>query len=500
MSTSRRAGLRAGLYSLRVRLSIANVILLALTLTLTITAGLLGVRHFMLDRIDEELLRARTNLSQSGATVESVENLLRLADHLHSVQGFVPDNPITENTTVVLDPSGRPLPVVEPVPAGRAAQTVSTQRGAVASAVADPAALSDAGDPVTVEAGGRDYRVVAVRLQDGGMILQAASLDSMASLVTRLLPLSVGTGLGLLLTLAAVSLATARRSLRPLEDMVHTASAIAEGDLSRRMGDEGSSTTEVVELRDALNTMLHQIESAFETRERATARARQFAADASHELRTPLTAVRGYLQLCADGMLGEADQRRALNRASTEADRMGHLVDELLDLARLDQRPLLDLRRVDLARLARDGAADLAARQPRRPVVVRAPGTAVYVLGDEDRLRLAVGKLLANVRTHTPESARAEVSVEADAGTVRLRVADHGPGMRSEDAARIFDRFFRADAGRRRDTDGADGTGLGLSIVRAVAEVHSGTVELDTAPGEGLSVTLRLPTGPAAAG
>ncbi|MET9089092.1 HAMP domain-containing sensor histidine kinase, partial [Streptomyces sp. NPDC004237] len=171
------------------------------------------------------------------------------------------------------------------------------------------------------------------------------------------------------------------------------------------------------------------------------------------------------------------------DRMHGEVDRMGRLVDELLLLARLDQRPEIRFHNVDVSRLVRDAAEDLRAQQPGRPVVVAAEG-AVLVRADESGLRQVLGNLLANVRTHTPAEAGVTLGVERSDGVVRVCVADEGPGLAEEDAARIFDRFFRVGS--------AEGSGLGMAIVQGVVEAHGGEVGVRTAPGEGLAVTVTL--------
>jgi two-component system OmpR family sensor kinase len=199
-----------------------------------------------------------------------------------------------------------------------------------------------------------------------------------------------------------------------------------------------------------------------------------------------LSAIRGYLQLYDKGMLTEPDERkRAWDRMNAEADRMGRLVDELLMLARLDQRPELRFRSVDLSRLVRDAAEDLRVQQPERPVTVGADGS-LLVRADESGLRQILGNLVTNVRTHTPADVPVRLGLEREDGVVRLCVADQGPGLCEDDAARVFDRFFRAGGGA--------GSGLGLAIVQGVVKAHGGDVAVRTAPGEGLAVTVTLPT------
>lgn len=313
----------------------------------------------------------------------------------------------------------------------------------------------------------------------------ARSTGSVHEVIRKAAVLDFTVGALLLALLGVLTMLSVRRRMRPLEDMVETSSAIAEGDLTRRVPSSRHPTEEVEQLRLALNSMLHQVESAYRTRERSAAQLRRFVADASHELRTPLSAIRGYLQLYDKGMLREPGERkRAWDRMNCEADRMGRLVDELLTLARLDQQPELRFKNVDLSRLVRDAAGDLRAQQPDRPVTVDADG-ALLVQADESGLRQVLGNLVGNIRTHTPADVPATLALERRDGVVRLCVADEGPGLAEEDAARIFDRFFRAGGGA--------GSGLGMAIVQGVVTAHGGEVTVRTAPGKGLAVTVTLP-------
>ena len=349
----------------------------------------------------------------------------------------------------------------------------------------DPRELTGDADPRDVRVEGAPFRVVGVSLPDGTIILIAGSTDALHKGMAKALKLDLAFGVMLLALLAVLTMLSVSRRLRPLEDMVETSSAIAEGDLARRVPSSHHPTQEVEQLRLALNSMLHQVESAYRTRERSAGQLRRFVADASHELRTPLSAIRGYLQLYDKGMLREpAERKRAWDRMTGEADRMGRLVDELLTLARLDQQPELRFKNVDLSRLVRDAAEDLRAQQPERPVSVNADG-ALLIHADESGLRQILGNLVANVRTHTPPEVPVALDLERVEEVVRLRVADEGPGLDEEDATRIFDRFFRAGGGA--------GSGLGMAIVQGVAVAHGGEVAVRTAPGKGLAVTVTLP-------
>ncbi|MGW2052986.1 sensor histidine kinase [Streptomyces sp. NPDC001840] len=495
--------------SLRTRLTLVNVLLLALGITIATGVSLFGLRHYLLSSIDAELTGSREGFQRTGITVKQMESLSALAavrDILAPGASGASTLPKPDTVFVAVDRSGRVLSLIGIPP--------SERQRALAAAVEDPVAAARYDTARDVDVQGEPYRMTAAQLRDGSVVLLAKSTRTVHKSLQRALKLDLASGTLLLVLLAMITLMGASRTLRPLEDMVETASAIAEGDLTRRIPGRHDSVAETEQLRLALNAMLQQVESAHMTRERSAAQLRRFVADASHELRTPLAAIRGYLQLYDRGMLrGAAERERAMARMNAEADRMGRLVDELLTLARLDQRPELRLRPVDLSRLVRDAADDLRAQQPDRTVEVAADGT-MLVQGDESGLRQVIGNLLTNVRVHTPVAAPVAVQLtRSEGGEVRLRVADRGPGMECADADRIFDRFFRVTggggaaggngtggtAGKNGAGEGAastGGSGLGMSIVQAVVASHGGEVAVKTAPGAGLAVTVTLPLSP----
>jgi signal transduction histidine kinase len=365
--------------------------------------------------------------------------------------------------------------------------------------------------PFTVPAqdGSTSWRMVAVHLADGSVALVGSDLTGDEKVIGRLVRIELIVGLIVLALLGAAGYALVRNSLRPLTEVERTAQAIAAGDLSQRVP-VGDDRTEVGRLSRALNGMLSRIEAAFRAQQASEEQARgseermrRFVADASHELRTPLTSIRGFAELYRQGAVGSSeDVARLMQRIETEGARMGVLVEDMLLLARLDQQRPLTITPVDLAEIAGDAVHDARAVQPDRPVALHLDESLTdvpVVLGDDGRLRQVVGNLVTNALTHTPPDARVTVSLAEDAdapGMVVLRVADTGPGMAEADAARVFERFYRADASRNR---AAGGTGLGLAIVASLVRAHGGTVDLTTAPGRGATFPVRLPrSGPPA--
>ena len=361
-------------------------------------------------------------------------------------------------------------------------------------------------EPRTVTAAdGSRWRVMAGDLPDGYTAVLGLSMEGDEKAIGRLVAIEAVVGLVVLTVLAAAGYLLVRNSLRPLAEVERTAQAIAAGDLSQRVP-AGDHRTEVGRLSTALNGMLGRIESAFRAQQASEAEARgseekmrRFVGDASHELRTPLTSIRGFAELYRQGAVGSDEEvARLMSRIEAEGSRMGVLVEDLLLLARLDQRRPLTIRPVDLAEISGDAVHDARAVQPDRPIALHLDESLTDVpvlLGDEGRLRQVVGNLVTNALAHTPPDVRVTVTVAEDAAedVLLLCVADEGPGMEPADAARAFERFYRADTSRTRNggTE-AGGTGLGLAIVASLVEAHGGTIELDTAPGRGATFTVRL--------
>ena len=294
---------------------------------------------------------------------------------------------------------------------------------------------------------------------------------------------------------------TVSRSFLPLSRVEKTAAAIAAGDLSRRVDIENPAT-EVGRLSVSLNTMLAHIEHAFAARTASEKRMRQFVADASHELRTPLVTIRGFSELYRHGALQTPDDvGTAMGRIESEAKRMGELVEDLLMLARIDEQRPLQIRPVDLLIIGHDAILDARASARERTFAIvgldGGPGTPAPSVGDEAKLRQVVANLMGNALRHTPEGSPIEIMVgtrvtESQKFSV-IKIRDHGPGISDEEAPRIFERFYRADSSRDRNTGGS---GLGLAIVSAIVASHEGTVRLERTPGGGATLAIELPFQP----
>jgi two-component system, OmpR family, sensor kinase len=328
--------------------------------------------------------------------------------------------------------------------------------------------------------------------EDSGLTVVAVPLRDVDQTLSRLRLVETLVIVGVLVALGVSAFFVVRLGLRPLDRMEITAGEIAAGQLSRRVS-PATSRTEVGRLGLALNAMLERLEQAFAQRQASEDRLRQFLADASHELRTPVASIRGYAELFRMGATRDrAETEMAMRRIEDESKRMGVLVEDLLTLARLDETPALTRAPVDLAVLARDAVQDARATAPEREISLSAPAPAV-VSGDTHQLHQVLANLMRNAIMHTPARAPIDVSVAQDGDSVTVSVRDHGPGLPAVSPMRLFDRFWRAEGGRKRGNAGA---GLGLAIVGGVVEAHGGQVSALNAPGGGALFTVRVPKAP----
>ncbi len=301
------------------------------------------------------------------------------------------------------------------------------------------------------------------------------------------------TGLAMIGAVVA-SRAVVRRSLRPLNRVAATAQQVSQLPLDRgevalavRVPPEDADpTSEVGRVGQAFNHMLNNVEDALAARQASETKVRQFVADASHELRNPLAAIRGYAELTRrerDSMSPNA--AFAMSRVESEAERMSHLVEDLLLLARLDSGPNLDVRPVDLTEVVINALSDARAAGPDHVWQLDLPPEPVVALGDRYRLHQVVANLLANARTHTPAGTQVRAAVTVLGPDAVVTVTDTGPGIPEDIQARVFERFTRAEVSRVRTPGSETGrsTGLGLAIVAAVVEAHHGSVAVQSRPG-----------------
>jgi two-component system, OmpR family, sensor kinase len=483
--------------SLRTRLLVGMVVLVAAGLAVAAVTTYEEQRSFLLDRVDQQV--------QSGLVPVAFE--LRLP-------GTRPARTPSARRFPFAGLLGRRPPGIGPasLPPGTFGELIAPDGKVVRQRTftyGEPAPsppklpahplMSHAGSPLklfTVHASsgsGLRYRVAAFGVQGGDTVVVAVSLRETDDTLHRLVVVQGLVGGGVILALVLLGWVVIRVGLRPLERIGRVASEIAGGDLSRRVS-PSDPRTEVGRLGRSLNEMLGQIEQAFRARRQSEDQLRRFLADASHELRTPLSSIRGYAELFR---LGAADDpatlERAMARIEAESTRMGVLVEDLLSLAALDQAPERPRVPVNLGELAAHAAEDTRVTAPDRNVHLSVEEPATMVTGDPDQLGQLVANLMRNAVVHTPAGTTIEVVVRRAGANAVFEVRDHGPGVPDDAGDQLFERFWRTEGGRSR---GKAGAGLGLAIVKAIAVAHGGAVRAANVPeheGEGAVFEVSLP-------
>jgi len=358
----------------------------------------------------------------------------------------------------------------------------------------DPAGLSraEAGEEVytTVRISGASVRVFSMPIRQEGHVVGVAQagnsltrihaeIAEMTRTLVYLIPvvlLIAGLG-GAFLT---------DRALRPVRRIASAAGQIEAEDLSQRlpvMGDD-----EFADLAVTINGMLSRLQAGFERQEQAFEQQQRFAADASHELRTPLTIIKANTSLALSERRTETEYEKTLRAVDSAADRMTRIVQDLLLLARADAGQLAyPLVPTPLAEVLESAAASLAI--DHAPISIDLPAKPILVLGHADSLVRLFSNLLENAARHTPQDGRITVSAERADGQVAVEVTDTGVGIAPEHLPHVLERFYRVEAARSR---AQGGTGLGLSICRSIADLHGGSLEITSVPGQGTTVRVLL--------
>ncbi|KJC62884.1 sensor histidine kinase [Agreia bicolorata] len=551
--------------SLRNKITGVTVLMLTFGLVVSGIGTMTVLRTYLMNQVDQRLENAYaepTSVLGPGATQ----------------RGFDRDDVLSAPKTyfvALLDGNGQPqvtnwggtgLPA--PEVAGIGMSTATT--------------LGNARFTVHSTKGSADWLAVAMVLPVDGYgtnntLIIAQSLEDTENTTTTYLSIFLAFGIGVVVLGAMLTRLLVTSTFAPLRQVERTAAAIADGgDFSQRMAVE-TPNTEVGRLNRSLNTMLSRIDRAFDDRARTIEQMRRFVGDASHELRTPLVSVRGYAELYRMGALQTPeDVSQAMDRIEKEAIRMGSLVEDLLELARLDETKPLKLSPVNLVPIAMDAALDARASSPGRvirvstsrpsdPVITFNPAVTVppegqpdadgtsplpdqsatgsipfssafarlrrrsgrsvpsapnpsegvilpatvtpsfelehaddenavqpLVMAEENKIRQVLANLIGNALRFTSDDSPIELAVSVDESNrlATVDVIDHGEGIPPQIREKIFQRFWRADSSRTRETGGS---GLGLAIVSSIVAAHGGTVRALETEGGGATFRVSLP-------
>ncbi|MFK4103657.1 ATP-binding protein [Streptomyces sp. NPDC019531] len=515
----KRAGRAGKPRTLRTRLVVASVVLIAVVCAVIGTVTTLALRSHLYDQLDGKLRETagravgigrdkapepgngtapQTNPPGSDTEVSAGEKAANFV-------GQAPTQPDTiaayvQNGKIVSAAIAKQQKDSDGVFKG---MTTSNLNAAQKAAIAE---VSQDGNPHTADIPGLgEYRVQYLTNKvSGESYYVALPTDDVNSTINTLILVEIsvtaaGLGAAVIAGYVLVGVAT-----RPLRRVANTATRVSElplhtgeVNLSERVPESQCDPhTEVGQVGSALNRMLDHVHGALHARQQSEMRVRQFVADASHELRTPLASIRGYAELTRRGReeVGP-DTRHALGRIESEAGRMTLLVEDLLLLARLDAGRPLQFEQTDLIPLVVDTISDARAAGMDHNWRLDLPDEPALVSGDAARLQQVLINLLGNARKHTPEGTTVTARVQRRGPWMCVDVEDNGQGIPSELLPHVFERFARGDSSRSR---ASGSTGLGLAIVQAVATAHDGAVTVDSVPGRTV-FTMHLPAlGPVA--
>ena len=279
----------------------------------------------------------------------------------------------------------------------------------------------------------------------------------------------------------------ARRALRPVDQMTRTAQRISGERLDERIQESGNDD-ELDRLAKTLNDMLGRLDSAFH-------QMRKFSADASHELKTPLTILRGEMEVALRAQRSPEEYQRVLESGLEEIDRINHLVEGLLLLARVDAGMLqMERQPVALEKLLQEIGEQMNVVATSHFVDLQCGEfESVSLLGDREHLRRLFLNLVDNAIKYTETGGSVMLKLQSDSHWASVRITDTGVGLSPEDRRQIFNRFHRSTETRAKD---AKGVGLGLSIAQSIAEAHGGRIEVASTPGKGSTFKVVMPINP----
>jgi two-component system, OmpR family, sensor kinase len=485
-----RSGVKLRLPSLRgrsLRFQIVALLLALLVVSYVAVAGVtaLALRGFLLQRLDQQLTTAGDRYS---LTLEHPDHDADNAGQFGNVQGQaagtlgarVLKGKVTSAEIVPHDAQDTTGP-----PVTKPALTVL-------------AGLKPTGKPRTIELPNLgEYRISVVAGNDGDLLITGLPEHPVEDTVGRLFLIEASVFAVALAVTGSIGAASVRLSLRPLNRVAATAHEVSSLPLStgtvslpERVA-VVAPKTEAGQVADAFNHMLEHVESALHDRHASEDRLRRFIADASHELRTPVAVIRShaeYAQRVGGAHIG-APVADALSRITAESDRMGHLVQDLLLLARLDSGRELERLEVDLTRIVLDAVSDAQVTGSEHVWQLDLPDHELHVTGDPRALHQVLANLLTNARAHTPAGTTIRAALHnPDPRDAVITITDNGPGIPDDVAPRIFDRFVRAENVR----SGSEGSGLGLAIVAAIVSAHDGSLHVDSRPGS-TTFTVILP-------
>ena len=455
-----------------------SVFLIGFLLTIS-SAGTVALLSTYLQQNTDNLLIATANQLRA-------ENPLRLQIRVTTGDLTLPALP-SDYYIAILDSQGNQfLGLVSATGGGRQVPNFST--------LTSEKVLEIGGVPfdaeVEVDGPDQDWRVVALPLQNAnGSVVVGLPTNTNRQIINEYGVIGGRFGVLLLFLSGLAIWLTITSALRPLKEVERTAEAVKSGKFSSRLV-QHHGKTEIGRINRALNSMLDSIESAVRGKDKTLNQMRRFVSDASHELRTPLVTVRGYAELYRMGAIkSKQDLNEAMGRIESEAIRMSGLVESLLTLTRMDELENMKKKPSDLIELAQASVKDASVAHQDISFRVSSELKTCILEIDGDRIKQVLTNLLANAARFAPKSSEVTVEVREQDSKIRVSVIDRGEGVPESLREKIFDRFYRIDNSRNRETGGS---GLGLAIAKSIIDAHGGKIWVGETPGGGATFIFEL--------
>ncbi|MFJ3668051.1 ATP-binding protein [Streptomyces sp. NPDC090106] len=489
--------------TLRTRLVVASVALIAVVCAVIGTVTTLALRSHLYEQLDGKLgeVAARAAGKPPGDGDKGGTSTLPRTVQAFTLDDFVTNGPVPEATVIaqVENNSITDAKIGEEDENSTDFNRMQANDLSEAAKVALNSVSQDEKEHTVELPGLGEYRVVFKSSQSSGKSYYVAIPTSdVTNTLSTLIAVEASVTAAALVAAGIAGMVIVGVATRPLRRVAVTATRVSElplhtGEvhLSERVPEsECDPHTEVGQVGASLNRMLDHVHGALHARQQSEMRVRQFVADASHELRTPLASIRGYAELTRRGreQIGP-DTRHALGRIESEAGRMTLLVEDLLLLARLDAGRPLQFEQTDLIPLVVDTISDSRAAGMDHQWRLDLPDEPAVVSADAARIQQVLVNLLGNARKHTPEGTTITARIQRRGPWMCVDVEDNGQGIPPDLLPHVFERFARGDSARSRTTGS---TGLGLAIVQAVATAHGGAVTVDSVPGRTV-FTVYLP-------
>ena len=472
--------------SLRAKLVFIMLMLTVMLMTVVVVFLIRGVEDFYLDEFARQIDSAFTDTGMLDAlrlATDEPDAATQMENILYSYAGQLGIDSGTRNFYILNGKTGERLAGAEP-PRGTVLEITSSILSAFT------------GDKVYTGNSGGNYVDAAAPVEgDSGRFIvyirdNLETTHSMSASLFRMILEAVAIGFA---AAVAISLILSSTLLSPIRRMTHASESMADGDFTQKIPVE--SEDEIGTLSRTFNTMATQLETTLNELKNAERLRREFVANVSHELRTPLTSIRTYAETLGDSPdLPDETRTDFLNVILNESDRMGKIVSDLLDLSRLDAGGGMKLEPFSLERSVREvyTAIALSAERRGQSIDLELQWAMPDIVGDRARIEQVLMNIMTNAMKYTPEGGEINVSCFSIGDFATVRISDSGVGIPKDDLPHIFDRFYRVDKARSRESGG---TGLGLSIAYDIVALHGGEIRLESEVGNGSTFTVLLPIG-----